>query len=187
MGRRSIHQRNSRAAVHKWRSRLPSTGGTHWSAKLSGKFQAPIGYAISLVVGGVLFAKRMRQMGYITMLDPFQHKYGQRVGGLMFLPALLGETFWSAAILSALGATLSVILNWDMVTSVIVSACIVIFYTFSGSRNKITLLKKGQVLLFRWPLRGRVHRCHPALLHLYWSLVLRSSSHASRGGWRYCR
>ncbi|PAV65227.1 hypothetical protein WR25_20745 [Diploscapter pachys] len=94
--------------------------------------QAPIGYAISLVVGGVLFAKRMRQMGYITMLDPFQHKYGQRVGGLMFLPALLGETFWSAAILSALGATLSVILNWDMITSVIVSACIVIFYTFSG-------------------------------------------------------
>ena len=82
----------------------------------------------------MLFAKRMRQMGYITMLDPFQHKYGQRVGGLMFLPALLGETFWSAAILSALGATLSVILNWDIVTSVIVSACIVIFYTFSGSK-----------------------------------------------------
>lgn len=32
-----------------------------------------------------------------------QIKYGQRVGGLMFIPALLGETFWSAAILSALG------------------------------------------------------------------------------------
>lgn len=33
----------------------------------------------------------------------FQIKYGQRVGGLMFIPALLGEVFWSAAILSALG------------------------------------------------------------------------------------
>ncbi|GMS96225.1 hypothetical protein PENTCL1PPCAC_18400 [Pristionchus entomophagus] len=94
--------------------------------------QAPFGYAISLVVGGVLFAKRMREEGYITMLDPFQIKYGQRVGGLMFLPALLGETFWSAAILSALGATLSVILEIDMNASVIISACIAVFYTFTG-------------------------------------------------------
>ncbi|GMT26108.1 hypothetical protein PFISCL1PPCAC_17405 [Pristionchus fissidentatus] len=94
--------------------------------------QAPFGYAISLVVGGILFAKRMREEGYITMLDPFQIKYGQRVGGLMFLPALLGETFWSAAILSALGATLSVILEIDMGLSVIISACIAVFYTFTG-------------------------------------------------------
>lgn len=41
--------------------------------------------------------------GYVTMLDPFQEKYGSRVGGLLFLPALLGEMFWSASILSALG------------------------------------------------------------------------------------
>ena len=34
--------------------------------------QAPIGYALSLVLGGVLFAKKMRDEGYITMLDPFQ-------------------------------------------------------------------------------------------------------------------
>jgi solute carrier family 5 (high affinity choline transporter), member 7 len=34
--------------------------------------QAPIGYALSLVLGGVLFARKMRDEGYITMLDPFQ-------------------------------------------------------------------------------------------------------------------
>ncbi|KAI3421280.1 CDP-diacylglycerol-serine O-phosphatidyltransferase, variant 2 [Globodera pallida] len=94
--------------------------------------QAPIGYAMSLVVGGLLFAKPMRDMGYVTMLDPFQIKYGQRVGGLMFIPALLGEVFWSAAILSALGATLSVILGMDITASVILSAFIASFYTFSG-------------------------------------------------------
>uniref|UniRef100_A0AC34RIE5 High-affinity choline transporter 1 n=1 Tax=Panagrolaimus sp. JU765 TaxID=591449 RepID=A0AC34RIE5_9BILA len=94
--------------------------------------QAPIGYALSLVLGGILFAKRMREQGYVTMLDPFQLKYGQRVGGLMFIPALLGEVFWSAAILSALGATLSVILHLDMTFSVILSAFIAVFYTFTG-------------------------------------------------------
>uniref|UniRef100_A0A8R1HX32 High-affinity choline transporter 1 n=3 Tax=Caenorhabditis japonica TaxID=281687 RepID=A0A8R1HX32_CAEJA len=91
-----------------------------------------VGYAISLVIGGLLFAKKMREEGYITMLDPFQHKYGQRIGGLMYLPALLGETFWTAAILSALGATLSVILGIDMNASVTLSACIAVFYTFTG-------------------------------------------------------
>ncbi len=45
----------------------------------------------------------MRSRGYVTMLDPFQQLYGKRMGGLLFVPALMGEIFWSAAILSALG------------------------------------------------------------------------------------
>ncbi|XP_035692703.1 high-affinity choline transporter 1-like [Branchiostoma floridae] len=65
--------------------------------------QAPFGFAISLVLGGLFFAKKMRSEGYVTMLDPFHKRYGERMGGLLFIPALLGELFWSAAILSALG------------------------------------------------------------------------------------
>lgn len=45
----------------------------------------------------------MRNAGYVTMLDPFQQKFGERMGGLLFIPALFGEIFWSAAILAALG------------------------------------------------------------------------------------
>jgi len=45
----------------------------------------------------------MRSRGYVTMLDPFQQLYGKRMGGLLFIPALMGEMFWSGAILSALG------------------------------------------------------------------------------------
>ncbi|XP_071476964.1 high-affinity choline transporter 1-like [Diadema antillarum] len=94
--------------------------------------QAPWGYAASLVLGGLLFAKQMRSQGYVTMLDPFQLKYGSRMGGLLFLPALMGELFWSAAILSSLGATISVILELNIEISVIISACIAAFYTFFG-------------------------------------------------------
>lgn len=57
----------------------------------------------SLIPGGLFFADQMRSQGYVTMLDPFQDKYGERMGGLLYIPALLGEVFWSAAILSALG------------------------------------------------------------------------------------
>ncbi|KTF80533.1 hypothetical protein cypCar_00015594 [Cyprinus carpio] len=94
--------------------------------------QAPFGYALSLVVGGLFFAKPMRSRGYVTMLDPFQQLYGERMGGLLFIPALLGEMFWSAAILSALGATLSVIVDININMSVVISALIAIFYTLVG-------------------------------------------------------
>lgn len=45
----------------------------------------------------------MRKQGYITMLDPLQDSFGERMGGLLFLPALCGEVFWAAGILAALG------------------------------------------------------------------------------------
>ena len=67
--------------------------------------QAPLGYALSLALGGFLFAGRMRREGYVTMLDPLQDNFGSRMGGLLFIPALCGEVFWSAAILAALGET----------------------------------------------------------------------------------
>jgi len=59
------------------------------------------------LTGGLFFANKMRSQGYVTMLDPFQRKYGERMGGLLYIPALMGEVFWSAAILAALGKTLS--------------------------------------------------------------------------------
>ncbi|XP_053169021.1 high affinity choline transporter 1 isoform X1 [Hemicordylus capensis] len=94
--------------------------------------QAPIGYALSLVIGGLFFAKPMRSKGYVTMLDPFQQIYGKRMGGLIFIPAVMGEMFWAAAIFSALGATISVIIDININISVVISALIAILYTLVG-------------------------------------------------------
>ncbi|CAH1407827.1 unnamed protein product [Nezara viridula] len=94
--------------------------------------QAPFGYALSLVFGGIFFANQMRRQGYVTMLDPLQDAFGGRMGGLLFLPALCGEVFWAAGILAALGATLSVIIDMDHDTAVVFSSCIAVFYTLFG-------------------------------------------------------
>ncbi|CAF1332758.1 unnamed protein product [Rotaria magnacalcarata] len=116
--------------------------------------QAPLGYAISLVVGGLLFARPMRNAGYVTMLDPFQRKYGQRMGGLLFIPALLGEVFWSAAILSALGATISVIFtDVSTVASIIISATVVIIYTLFGGLYSVAytdVVQLGFIFVGLW-------------------------------------
>lgn len=68
--------------------------------------------------GGLFFAKPMRSRGYVTMLDPFQQLYGKRMGGLLFIPALMGEIFWSAAILSALGRRFKLDIIIHVITSV---------------------------------------------------------------------
>ena len=60
-------------------------------------------YLYYYYLGGIFFAHRMRREGYVTMLDPLQDVFGGRMGGLLFLPALCGEVFWSAGILAALG------------------------------------------------------------------------------------
>ncbi|KAH7960798.1 hypothetical protein HPB49_023480 [Dermacentor silvarum] len=65
--------------------------------------QAPIGYAMSLVLGGAFFATKMRLTDSLTMLDPFQTHYGRWTGLIFCVPAVLGEIFWTAAILAALG------------------------------------------------------------------------------------
>jgi high affinity choline transporter 7 len=83
--------------------------------------QAPIGYSISLLVGGLFFAKRMREREYTTMVDPLQKTYGKVPGALLVLPAALGELFWSAAVLSALGSTLAVIIGLPLNATIIVS------------------------------------------------------------------
>ncbi|XP_018008874.1 high-affinity choline transporter 1-like, partial [Hyalella azteca] len=94
--------------------------------------QAPFGYAVSLVLGGLFFAKKMREAEYKTMLDPLQESYGQRWGCALYLPALFGETLWTASILDALGSTLSVILDLPDAISIVVSASIAVLYTLVG-------------------------------------------------------
>nr|CAH0098348.1 unnamed protein product [Daphnia galeata] len=107
--------------------------------------QAPFGFGLSLIVAGLFFANPMRSAGYHTMLDPFQEKYGAKIGGLLFLPALCGEILWSSAILSALGSTLSVILGLDNTISVVVSAAVAMLYTLFGGLHSVAYTDVVQV------------------------------------------
>ncbi|MEL6275031.1 MAG: sodium:solute symporter family protein [Bacteroidota bacterium] len=94
--------------------------------------QAPWGYALSLIVGGIFFAGIMRRRGYRTMLDPLAERYGDRLTAVLFLPALTGELFWTAAILTALGANFSAVLGIDLTTAILLSAGVAIAYTALG-------------------------------------------------------
>lgn len=109
--------------------------------------QAPWGYALSLVIGGLFFARIMRRRRYRTMLDPLEERYGKRMTALLFLPALTGELFWTAAILTALGATFSTVLGIDLSTAILLSATIAIAYTAMGGLWAVALTDVIQLLI----------------------------------------
>ena len=109
--------------------------------------QAPWGYALSLFVGGLFFAKKMRNLQFKTMLDPIQQRFGHNATTLFFFPALLGEIFWTAAILSALGATFGILLGLDFEWSIILSAFIAVAYTSIGGLWAVALTDVVQLIL----------------------------------------
>ncbi|QKG85937.1 sodium:solute symporter [Kroppenstedtia pulmonis] len=108
--------------------------GTAEAAYASGLVwaQAPWAYAVSLIIGGIFYARIMRRYEFTTMLDPLESRFGSRITGLLFLAPLTGEIFWSGAILTALGTTFGTILGLDFTTSILLSAAIAIAYTVAG-------------------------------------------------------
>jgi high affinity choline transporter 7 len=123
--------------------------GTAEAAAQSGLVwvQAPWGYGFSLIIGGLFFARKMRRYQFRTMLDPLSQRFGEKSAGLFFIPAVLGETFWIAAILTALGTTFSVIIGLDTQSSIIASAIIAILYTTMGGLWSVVYTDMVQLAL----------------------------------------
>lgn len=109
--------------------------------------QAPWGYALSLILGGIFFAKIMRKYRFHTMLDPLEQRFGTKMTALLFLPALIGELFWTAAILSALGSTFGIVIGLDFEVSIILSAVVAIAYTALGGLWAVALTDVVQLSL----------------------------------------
>ena len=99
--------------------------------------QAPWGYAVSLLLGGLIFAKIMRKHEFRTMLDPFDQRVGKKTTAWLFIPALVGEIFWSAAVLTALGLTFATIADIPTVPAILISATVVIAYTMLGGLRSV--------------------------------------------------
>ncbi len=109
--------------------------------------QAPWGYALSLIIGGLFFAKIMRRYEFKTMLDPLSQRYGKKMAAVLFIPALSGEIFWTAAILTALGTTFGTVLGLNMTASIVLSAIIAISYTALGGLLAVALTDIIQLIL----------------------------------------
>ncbi len=117
------------------------TSGVLWGG------QAGLGYALSLVVGGLFYAARMRRMGYTTLVDPLEQRFGRGVAFALTVPAVLAEVLWSAAILVALGSTFGTIIGLDLQLSIVISAAVAIGYTVFGGLRAVAWTDVIQLFL----------------------------------------
>jgi high affinity choline transporter 7 len=110
---------------------LGTAEGTFRSSLASG-FQGGLCFGISLVLGGLFFARVMRRHEFSTLIDPFEARFGRRWAAVLFIPAMLAEVFWSAELLVAIGSTFGVILGIELTTAIVISAAVVTAYTMAG-------------------------------------------------------
>jgi high affinity choline transporter 7 len=111
---------------------LLGTAEGAFKSSIESGLQGGVCYGISLIVGGVFFARTMRRHGFNTLIDPFEARFGKVWASVLFLPAMLGEVFWGAELLVAIGSTFGVLLGMDLRTAIIVSAVVVTAYTVTG-------------------------------------------------------
>jgi high affinity choline transporter 7 len=104
-------------------------------------------FGISLLVGGLFFARTMRRREFHTLVDPFADRFGERWAAVLVLPALLGETIWCGALLVALGETFHVLIGLQELLSYCLSAVIVTAYTMEGGMWSVAWTDAFQLLL----------------------------------------
>lgn len=110
---------------------LGTTEGAYTSSLQLG-VQGGLCFGISLILGGLFFAGTMRRLGYTTLIDPLEARFGARWAAVLFLPALAAELFWSAELLVAIGATFGVLLDLPLASAIVLSAVVTTAYTMLG-------------------------------------------------------
>lgn len=110
---------------------LGTTEGAYKSSLQLG-LQGGLCFGLSLILGGLFFARTMRQHGFTTLIDPLEARFGRRWAAVLFLPALAGELFWSAELLVAIGSTFGVLLGMPLTTAILLSAVVTTAYTVLG-------------------------------------------------------
>lgn len=110
---------------------LGTAEGAYRSSIASG-VQGGVCFGISLILGGLFFARTMRRHAFTTLIDPFEARFGRVWAVVLFVPAMLGEVFWAAELLVAVGSTFGVLLGMKLATAILVSALVVTLYTMMG-------------------------------------------------------
>ena len=125
---------------------LGTAEGVYRSSVATG-LQGGVCFGISLILGGLFFARKMREHAFTTLIDPFEARFGARWAVVLSLPAMLAEMFWSAELLVALGATFGVVLNMDLSTAILMSAAVVTLYTMAGGMWAVAYTDAFQLAL----------------------------------------
>uniref|UniRef100_UPI004048BD7A sodium:solute symporter family transporter n=1 Tax=Algoriphagus sp. TaxID=1872435 RepID=UPI004048BD7A len=106
---------------------------------LLGVIEDPFGGALCLILFGLFYLRPMYRMNVLTIGDVFKKLFGERLAffaSLFMIPAYFG---YVAAQLIALSLVLGTVTDLSLLEGVVISACIVVFYTFLGGMWAISI------------------------------------------------
>ncbi|XP_075951250.1 high-affinity choline transporter 1-like [Anarhichas minor] len=141
----------------------------------------PLQMSISFIIGGLFFAKPMRENNYISMMDPFQRKYGKGLTMVLAIIPLITEVVWIPTTLMSLGATMNVVLDLPFSVCIWISAAVAIIYTVLGGLYSVAytdVIQISLVLLSLW-------LCVPFVLtsDVYTDITETAFNHTYQGSW----
>ncbi|KAI4789918.1 hypothetical protein KUCAC02_032686 [Chaenocephalus aceratus] len=89
----------------------------------------------------------MRDRNCVTLLDPFNAKYGKGITAALSLASMSLDVVWLPATLIGLGRTMSVVLDFPFSVCVWISAAIAIIYTLLGGFYSVAYTDIVQLIL----------------------------------------
>ncbi|XP_068183880.1 high-affinity choline transporter 1-like isoform X2 [Antennarius striatus] len=101
----------------------------------------------SFIIGGLLFAKPMRERNCVTILDPFMAKYGKVVTAGLSLVSFCLDVILVPITLIGLGGTMSVVLDLTFTVCIWISAAVIIIYTLMGGLYSVAYTDVIQLVL----------------------------------------
>lgn len=107
----------------------------------------PFGAALCLLLFGLFITRKLYAMKLLTLGDFFKVRYGKTteiVAGVFFVPSYLG---YIAAQLVAMGLVINVVTGLETWEGVVISACVVTFYTYIGGMWAISITDFIQSIL----------------------------------------
>ncbi|MFZ1102097.1 MAG: sodium:solute symporter family protein [Hyphomicrobiaceae bacterium] len=141
---------------------IVASGGAVYEKGLAGALADPFGYAIAIIVVGLLFAGALWSRGITTFADLFRQRYSQAVERLVVFVLLPGSLFWAAAQIRAFGQILDANSGMGLQSAITVAAVLVAAYSVVGGllADAVTDTIQGLVVLVGLVILGVVVANH---------------------------
>ncbi len=126
------------------------TAGAAYANGLAGATADPFGYAVCILLMGLVFAIPLWKLKLTTIADFVRHRFSvsaERLTALLMVPTSL---LWAAAQIRAFGQVLSASSELNLEIAIAIAALVVIVYTTLGGllADAMTDVVQGAVLIF---------------------------------------
>jgi SSS family transporter len=111
---------------------IVATAGSVYAEGLAGSRIDPFGYAVAIIIVGLVFAVPLWRRGLITFADLFRERYSPAVEKLVVLVLLPGSMFWAAAQIRSFGQVMSATSGLNVTIAISVAAVLVVGYSVLG-------------------------------------------------------